>query len=230
MHHGGGHGRHFQFNRIHRGGFVGRQFFGGQFVINNWGFFGFSEPPAGSRWIRYYDDALLIDGSGRVLDGRYDFDWDRYGGGYGDGYAYGDGGASYGEDMDSEEYDEDDMADGRDRGDYDHDDDADRHGDRVVRVERRVIPRGHMGPPMPMPPLPPGYGGGYGGYGGYGYGYGYGGLVIVTETTVNPAPVVETRTVYETVVERVRVAPRVRHRPRCVCSRPAPRPRPGERG
>jgi len=204
MHHGGGsHNRHFRFNRIHRGGFVSRQFFGGQFVINNWSNFGFSAPPSGARWIRYYDDALLIDGNGRVLDGRYGFDWDRYGG----GWAYGDDGAPYMNDMDSDEWYED-----MDEG----------HG-------RMGPPPGHYGQPMPMPPpMPmPGYGGqGYG----YGYGYGYGGgLVIVTETTVHAAPVVETRTVYETVVERVRVKPRVR-RARCVCSRPAAPPRPGERG
>ncbi len=229
--HGGGNNHHFRFNRVFRGGFIPPQFFGGQFVINNWSNFGFSQPGPDSWWIRYYDDALLIDRNGRVLDGRYGFDWDRYGG----GWAYGDDGAPYWGGEDSDEWDED-MDDGYARGDYGRD------GDRVVRVERHVMgrdghrgpPAGYRGPPMPMPmppmpPAPPGYGGyGYGyGYGGYGYG---GGVVIVTETTVNPAPVVETRTVYETVVERVRVAPRVRHKVRCVCSRPAPPPRPGERG
>ena len=60
---------------------------------------------------------------------------------------------------------------------------------------------------------------------GYGYGYG-GGPVIVTETTVHAAPVVETRTFYETVIERVRVKPSARLR----CTAPPPRPRAGERG
>ena len=36
------------FNRIHRGGFVNRHFFGGQFVINNWSNFGFSAPRRGA--------------------------------------------------------------------------------------------------------------------------------------------------------------------------------------
>ena len=31
------------------------------------------------RWIRYYDDALLVDGYGRVHDGRYGHDWRRHG-------------------------------------------------------------------------------------------------------------------------------------------------------
>jgi hypothetical protein len=69
---------------------------------------------------------------------------------------------------------------------------------------------------------------------GQGYGYGYGwygwGPVLVTETIVTTAPVVETRTYYETVTERVRVAPRKVYRAPAL--RPAKRaaPRPGERG
>ena len=83
---------------------------------------------------------------------------------------------------------------------------------------------------MPLAPAYPGYGYGYG----YGNGYGAGcgcGAVVITETTTTYAPVVETRTYYETVREH-RVAPRRVYR------KPAPRkpaivkvaPRPGERG
>ena len=65
--------------RIGRGGFVSSGWWGPQFVVRNWNMYGFPQPYGGGRWIRYYDDALLIDRSGRVLDGRYGQDWDRYG-------------------------------------------------------------------------------------------------------------------------------------------------------
>jgi Ni/Co efflux regulator RcnB len=225
---GMGQMRHFNHVRVGRGAMVPHGWFGPQFVIRNWGGYGFPQPLDGGRWIRYYDDALLIDRDGRVLDGRYGMDWDRYG----DRWDYDDQGVPYAGDYD------DDDDDDYDRNDDDRDDDMDEGGDRdghdgygrgdrtYVHVERRD--GRHGGPPMmpPPPPPPPGYGYGHG-YG-YGYGYGYGGgVVIVTETTVTTPPVVELRTHY--VTERVRVAPRVRYRPRCVC-RPAPRPRPGERG
>ena len=78
------------------------------------------------------------------------------------------------------------------------------------------------GPCAPPPPMP---------YGGYGYSYGGGGTVMVTETTVTEAaPVVERRTYYTTVRERIRVVRRhhvVRH---CRCKLVKARPRAGERG
>lgn len=202
-----GRGQQHRFNhirRIDRGGFVPGFWFGPQFQISNWSMYGFSEPGDDERWVRYYDDAYLIGRDGRVRDGRYGMDWDRYG----DDWDYDDNGVPIRAGDDDYE-----------RGDWDDDwADEDRRDGR--RHDRRRG-YGHHGPPMP----PPGYGYGYG-YGGYGYGYGWGwGPVIVTETIVTTAPVVETRVYYETV----KVAPRkVR---RCNCARPAPpRPRPGERG
>ena len=66
---------------------------------------------------------------------------------------------------------------------------------------------------------------------GYGYVTAVGGADLVTETIVTTAPVVETRTYYETVTEHVRVAPRKVYRaPLRPAKRAAPRPRPGERG
>ena len=44
---------------------------GPQFQINNWQAYGFAQPAAGQRWVRYYDDAYLIDANGRVVDTRY---------------------------------------------------------------------------------------------------------------------------------------------------------------
>jgi hypothetical protein len=222
----GGHG--MGMHRIGRGGILPPFFMGPQFFVEDWQSFGFPAPLPGGHWVRYYDDALMVDRDGRVMDGRYGWDWDRHG----DGGDYADQG-----------YDDDRGYDGDDygRGEYGRDGDewADdgpdrRHGgERIVRVYRH-----HGGPQgdcrricgpvdMPPPPPPPGYG--------YGYGAGCGcGPVVVTETiTTTTTPVVETRTYYETVTERA--APRrhyvrpVRHYAKPVRRAP-PRPRPGERG
>jgi len=219
------------FHRFGRGHIVPPHFRSRQFFVNNWQTFGWPAPMPGGHWIRFHDDALLIDRDGRVVDGRYGWDWDGRGGdmaydeGYDEDYAYGD-----------DDYDDrDDWDDGR-RG---------HHGDRMVRVYRhdgkgkgdcrRSCTRVRH---MPPPPPHPGYG--HGGYG-YGYGYGYGagcgcGPVVITETTTTTAPVVETRTYYETVYEH-RAAPRrhykkVRHYAKPVrrSVKAAPAPRPGERG
>jgi hypothetical protein len=223
-------------NGMHRfgpGHIVPPHFRGGQFIVQDWRMFGFPQPMPGGQWIRYNDDALLIDGDGRVMDGRYGWDWDRrgdrmaYDEGYDEGY---DGGG---------EYEGDDWDDGDDG----------HHRRRAVRVIRHGdAHRGDGGDcrrsctrvrHMPPPPNP-GYGYGYGQ--GYGYGYGYGGgcgcgPVVITETTTTTAPVVETRTYYETVYEH-RAAPRrhyskpvVRHYSKPVVRRSVKSaPRPGERG
>lgn len=226
--------------RFGRGHVVPPHFRGGQYVVQDWRSFGFPAPMAGGQWIRHYDDALLVDGHGRVTDGRYGWDWDRRGD---DRMAYDDGG-----------YDEDYADEGHEHGgEHEHGDhhegdgnyDGRHHGkgDRMVRVYRhgegrKGDRRGHMAPPPPHP----GYGYGYGQSGGYGYAYGAGcgcGPVVVTETITTTAPVVEMRTYYETVSEH-RAAPR-RHYSKPVVRRyvkpvarrtvkAAPAPRPGERG
>jgi hypothetical protein len=201
----GGH-RFTRWQRINRGGFVPRIWWGPQFQVHNWRVYGFPQPMQGGRWIRYYDDALLIDRAGRVMDGRYGWDWDRYG----DRWSYNDDGVPYyggDDDYESEDYD---YAEREERGGY-----------------------RDYGPPPPPPCArrcaPYGGGASYGSGYGYGYGYSSGGMIVrTTTTTVTEAPVVEAHTVYETVVERVRVAPRKRVKRSCNCA-PA-RPRPGERG
>jgi hypothetical protein len=181
--------------------------------VRNWRMYGFPQPFAGGRWIRYYDDALLIDGGGRVYDSRPGWDWDRYQ----DNWSYGDDGVPVYADGDGY---------ASERSDYGYSEHYE-HGDMGPgpQVRQRVyVQRAPMGPPMgPPPPPPPGYG-----YG-YGYGAGYGG-VVVTETTITERPVVEQRTYvsYETV--RVRVRHRRHHVVRCGC-RPAAAPvYGGERG
>ena len=76
-HHGGQ--SHSEYRRIGRGHHVPSHFRGPSYQIQNWGGYGLHQPRAGQRWIRYHDDALLIDDHGRVYDERYGYDWDRYG-------------------------------------------------------------------------------------------------------------------------------------------------------
>ena len=209
-------GGHHRFQRIDRGGFIPPFWLGPQFQVHNWGMLGFPQPMHGRRWVRYYDDALLIDGDGRVHDGRYGWDWGRDG----DRWAEDENGIPvYVGDGDYEPGDRDyEWAEEWERGEH-----RDRDRD-YARHDRRGPPAHRCGNPCTRTySAPPGYGQGYG----YGY-YGWG-PVIVTETIVTTAPVVEQVTTYEYIEETVRAAPR-RAKRRCNCARPAPRPQPGERG
>jgi Ni/Co efflux regulator RcnB len=200
----------FRFHKIRRGGVVPGFWMGPNVVVRNWGAYGFPAPVTGHRWIRYYDDALLVDRYGRVRDGRYGYDWRRHDRDWDDR----DGVPVYvGEgDYEPEEWDYE-WAERWERGEGD--DYADGHGGPPPR-------HGPMPPhgPMPMP--------------GYGYGGGYGcgcGPVVITETVTTTAPVVETRTYYEYVTERA--APKRQYRRparRAPARRAPPPPRPGERG
>ena len=48
--------------------------------IGNYGSYGLPAPVDGYGWSRYYDDAVMIDRDGRVLDHRGDIDWDAHDG------------------------------------------------------------------------------------------------------------------------------------------------------
>jgi hypothetical protein len=214
-------GQHFQ-RRLQRGFIVPQFFWGPQFQINNWQMYGFGDPGADGRWIRYYDDAYLIGRDGRIRDSREGLDWDRYG----------------------EEWD---MADGIPayRGSRDY-----RPGDEdYAYAEEREGHDGHDGHMREMHmrhggPMPgPGYAYGGGGYTQvYGGGYGYAAYAypIVIETVTTGAAA---QSYSEEVIEEYVQVRRAHHRarPRCLCQvprRPAPvhrappRPRPpaGERG
>lgn len=101
MWHGGGRSQG-EYRHVGRGYRLPHFWLSPNYIVSDWGRYGLWQPGYGQNWIRYYDDALLIDGGGRVLDGRYGLDWDRgnydYGYGYGNGdddYGYGGGGYDY---------------------------------------------------------------------------------------------------------------------------------------
>jgi Ni/Co efflux regulator RcnB len=87
-----GHGD-YAYRRFSRGGTVPPLWRDDRFYVRDWFAFGLTEPAYGYRWIRYYNDALLIGVSnGQVYDVVPDVDWGRaYGApvGYGAGYGYG---------------------------------------------------------------------------------------------------------------------------------------------
>ena len=235
-------------HRLNRGAFIHPFWFGPQFFISNWQGYGFADPGPDRRWVRYYDDAYLVDQGGRVVDVREGLDWDQYG----ERWETSDGIPSY---YGRNEFQpgEEDYAyveeqgqgyaarGGRDDGDYDDGDRRGGHHRREVRhhggerVEYGAAGGGYAygGPgPMPMGPGGPGmvYGGGantvtqvYGG--GYGYGmYAYP-IVIETTTTTQSAGVTYSEEVIEEVIQ---TRHRARRRARCNCTRP--RPPAGERG
>ena len=47
------------------------------YTINDWRGWGLAAPAQGTRWVRYYDDAVLIDDGGKVRDARYAVDWSK---------------------------------------------------------------------------------------------------------------------------------------------------------
>lgn len=230
-------GPNFRYGRLRRGGFINSYWFAPQFYIGNWGAYGFAAPGDDQRWVRYYDDAYLVDGDGRVMDTRYGVRWDRYGEEWDnqDGIpGYRGQWRDYDDDY-AEAYDErEDGGDYRDREDYAEMRDDRRGGDmREHHMEMRREMHGgdmrghgemmrHPGGPM-MPP--PGYGPQGGSTRVYGGGYGYGmyayPIVIETTTTTGGGGYIEEVT--EEVVQTAHRRRAHRARPRCACVAPAPR-------
>lgn len=87
---------------VYRGASLPAYWISPRFYIADFGRYGFAPPPPGFGWSRYYDDAVLTDRYGRVMDTVRGVEWDRY-----DGYD------------DSERFDDDEFAKahGRDRRD-----------------------------------------------------------------------------------------------------------------
>ena len=227
--HGGFHGGMFP-HHLQPGFVVPPFWFGPQFQVNNWQMYGFAPPPPRHRWVRYYDDAYLIDDGGRIRDARRGLDWDRYGERWdmeeGIPHYYGRGDFRPGPD--------DYAWVERNRGRFDDEDDydyADYGPDDGPGYGPNGPPPGYGGPPPGYDRAPGCHPGpqpcGGAAYGGYGYGYGYGVVAypIVIETTVVSGGGCNC---YEEVVEEV-VEVRERARPRPRRHRPPPPP-PGERG
>jgi hypothetical protein len=197
-------GQHFQ-RRLQRGFIVPRFFWGPQFQINNWQMYGFADPGPDGRWIRYYDDAYLIDHDGRIRDSREGLDWDRYGEQWemADGIPAYRGSRAYRPGREDEEW-------------------AEAHEGHMRHGEMGEMREMHMrreGPPMMGPPMGAGYGGSYTQVYGGGGGYGAYAYPIVIETTTTTGGGESYR---EEVIEEYRTVHRARHhvRPRCLCQAP----------
>lgn len=148
--------------RVERGFIMPPYWMDPQFDVRAWDAYGFAAPAPDQRWLRYYDQALLVDRYGRVIDVRHDVDWGQRR----EAWAYdprgvpvyvGDG--DFYPDADDYTY-----VDGYDDDPYDY-----VYGGSC---EATYGP-GHYPPPACF----------QGGYPPYGYGYGWGGVTI-TETTV----------------------------------------------
>jgi Ni/Co efflux regulator RcnB len=76
------------YRRPYRGWAVPGYWNSPRFYVNDWAGYGLTQPYNGYNWVRYYDDAVLIDGRGSVYDTVSGLDWDGgYQDGYGDAYA-----------------------------------------------------------------------------------------------------------------------------------------------
>lgn len=168
------------YRRPVRGWTLPSYWIGGGFWISDWSSWGLSSPPYGYNWVRYYDDAVLVDRGGRVWDSVSGLEWDR-----GDGY-YDERGEGYEYD-DREAYDE--------RGDYGADYDApgyddDRYEDEEYRGE--YAPQAYAVPARPLRCIANCYGASYA--------HGYYGGPTTTTVVIQSAPVVTTTTVTEEIV------------------------------
>jgi Ni/Co efflux regulator RcnB len=74
----GGQGFGHGYSRVVRGFVLPSFWLSPSFVVGDWGGWGLGAPGYGQRWIRYYDDALLIDERGRVFDTVEGVGWDGY--------------------------------------------------------------------------------------------------------------------------------------------------------
>lgn len=187
-----------------RGFALPRYWFAPSFFIGNYASYGLAPPPFGFNWSRYYDDAVLIDGRGRVHDWVGNVAWDGDDSGFDDGY-----------DVARHDY-----RDGHAHDGYAED----------SRFGARYAPLGGGRYNQPYPPqgavVQPLYPQGYTQSWSAGSGYWYPGGVTTT-VTVQQAPVVTT-TVTEYVEETVYRAPvrrsyrkpvrKWKPKPRCGCN------------
>jgi hypothetical protein len=68
--------RNYGYNRFSIGITLGRDFYSNRYWINDPWQYRLPQPYAGTRWVRYYNDVLLVDVfNGQVVDVIYDFFW-----------------------------------------------------------------------------------------------------------------------------------------------------------
>ncbi|MDX3909986.1 MAG: RcnB family protein [Sphingobium sp.] len=77
-------GGYVSYRRPARGFTLPRYWIQPDFYIGNYAIYGLPTPPSGYGWSRYYDDAVLTDSYGRVVDSRSGIRWENYEGGYAD--------------------------------------------------------------------------------------------------------------------------------------------------
>lgn len=65
------------YRRPYRGYVLPSYWVSPSFYIGNWSSYGFAAPSAGYGWSRYYDDAVMTDRYGRVVDYVPSYNWDR---------------------------------------------------------------------------------------------------------------------------------------------------------
>ena len=68
--------RNYSYRRLTIGFFLDQLFFGQNYWINDPGYYRLPDVYGPYRWVRYYDDAVLVDAySGEVVDVIYNFFW-----------------------------------------------------------------------------------------------------------------------------------------------------------
>jgi hypothetical protein len=65
------------YRRPYRGYVLPSYWISPSFYVGNWSTYGFAAPAAGYGWSRYYDDAVMTDRYGRVVDYVPNYNWDR---------------------------------------------------------------------------------------------------------------------------------------------------------
>lgn len=75
-------GGYVAYRRPVRGFALPRYWIQPSFYIGNYATYGLPTPPSGYGWSRYYDDAVMTDAYGRVIDSRSGIRWEEYEGGY----------------------------------------------------------------------------------------------------------------------------------------------------
>ncbi len=205
------------YRRMGRGRHLPNYWMGSDFRIPDYLSWGLAAPPSGFFWVRYYDDAVLVDGRGDVWDSvsgigwddGYADSWSDSSAGYSSSYSYSGSGAGYGQPI--QPIDPNEYYDGYSGG--------------------SVPPAGAIGAP-PAVQVQGYYGSGQAYYGGGGYyaGGAYYGAPVGTTVIVVPGATTTTTTVTEEVVSTayvraaprrvVRKAPVRRYKPKvqcCVC-------------